>query len=198
MQQGRGTGLDFTLTQTSNGIRVDVGPFPSQIAAVQAMGRLRRELADDEVPIVLVPMSRIREATPDSRPAVPERVTPVAPTRTPPRPGAPSDLDNLPATLTVAEATSLLRSRFSWSPRRSPGQHTVQVSSFRSMANALRFRDTLRGEGFDAYLDLTELSGLAWFRVMVGNYADPARAKEISTQVQGRHPEVGRTLVRKL
>lgn len=62
----------------------------------------------------------------------------------------------------------------------------VQVGSFSSRQNAIRLRDSLRQQGFQAYTEETEESGRHTTRVRVGPVLDEVRAKRLKDQLSAK------------
>ncbi|GAB4345189.1 MAG: hypothetical protein Kow006_02060 [Gammaproteobacteria bacterium] len=60
----------------------------------------------------------------------------------------------------------------------------VQVGSFSSRENALRLRDSLRKQGFKAYIEVLEENGKQITRVRVGPELDEARARRLMEELK--------------
>lgn len=56
---------------------------------------------------------------------------------------------------------------------------TVQVSAFSNETNAHNLVSKLKAKGYDAYVILTSIKGLSWYRVRVGHLGTRAEAKEL-------------------
>ncbi|SCZ63740.1 SPOR domain-containing protein [Thiohalomonas denitrificans] len=78
-------------------------------------------------------------------------------------------------------------------PEPEPGEvkaWAVQVGSFSNSENALRLRDRLRGEDFDAFVEQVKSSGEAIYRVRVGPEASRERAESLMERVKAKQPDL--------
>ncbi|WP_303909074.1 SPOR domain-containing protein [Thiohalomonas denitrificans] len=66
----------------------------------------------------------------------------------------------------------------------------VQVGSFSSSENALRLRDRLRGEDFDAFVEEVRSSGKSIYRVRIGPEASRERAESVMERVALKEPDL--------
>ena len=67
------------------------------------------------------------------------------------------------------------------------GNYTVQVSSWRSSANARRDAERYKAQGFDAYVQTADIpsKGGTWHRVRVGRFATKEEAEQLTQELQG-------------
>ena len=119
--------------------------------------------AVDAQPVVQAPASE-----PISEPAD----EPAAPTVTP-QPTAPADTTTAPAATPAA------------------GSWVVQQASFSSQSNAEGFRQTLAGQGYNAYVRSAQVDGKPIVRVYVGPVATRDAATRIRDELQRRHASKG-------
>ncbi len=183
------------------------GPFQTQQEAMSELERLRRRVRDPSVPLVIrgkdsstaAPApTRVPDRPTLPRPPVTSRPLAVRPTPVvqPLRPvgGTPAIAED--QLLTVGQARDILVNRYSWSPPNFRG-FTLQVASFRTLANAVNFRNHLAAKGYEAYLDLADVRGGAFFRVLSGVYDSPEKARESAAQFEAVHGGLYKVFVRK-
>jgi hypothetical protein len=202
-------------------LHLDAGPFSSRAAALAELARLRSEVRDQGIPIVIrgagdvTPPPPTRAAPPPTRTAPPPtRRTPPPPTRSTVavRPLDPDVTRPVPTRrpnilgveperpdeplLSVTEATDRLRSEYSWSAPSFAGW-TVQVSSFRRLTNAMNFRKHLEAKGYEAFVAVAEVRGGAYFRVYVGVHDAIEQARETAARFQAQHGDTYQVFVRR-
>lgn len=168
-------------------------PAPTRVAPPTPTSRVLRPPPTTRIP----PPSRdpLGGVLPTRRPVASTR--PVATVRPPPtRPVAtnPGPAVDVP-TMSVDEAREILRTRYSWSPPAFTG-YTLQVSSFRTLVNAVNFQEHLQRKGYQAHLEVVDLRG-AWFRIMVDRYDTLEEARGAADLFQQRHGDIYQVFVRK-
>jgi septal ring-binding cell division protein DamX len=97
--------------------------------------------------------------------------------------------------MSLAEAERILRTQYAWSPPVIDG-YTLQVSSFRTLVNAVNFQQHLTRKGYQVYLEVVDLQG-AWFRVMVDRFASREEARLAADRFQAKHGDAYKVFVRK-
>lgn len=127
------------------------------------------------VPVPQIPEPEVEAPAVEAQPVAEPTSEPVAESAAPtvpPEPAAPAD------TATAAAPAAA-------------GSWVVQQASFSSQSNAEGFRQTLAGQGYNAYVRSAQVDGKPIVRVYVGPVATRDAATRIRDELQRRHASKG-------
>jgi septal ring-binding cell division protein DamX len=155
------------------------------IAQVDAAGDLHEELTfydklTEPAPAKRSPPKRIAAAPaePNAAPELDEAPEPNAAPKPTPAPVAepPVAASPAPAAPTPASEDAAIRDALAGGPAK-PGDYTIQVSAYQSMAEAQAYKASLERRGFKPYIVTGHVRGRGvWYRVRLGRFASESQA----------------------
>lgn len=166
-------------------------PPPATVAPTRPAPTPAPTPAPSPTQVIPLPVTRVPTRVPPRPPTA--RAIPPRPTARPFPPPVPEA--GLPV-MSADEARDVLRRQHGWRPPSEQG-YTVQVSSFRTLTNAVNFRGHLEAKGYAAHLDVAEGPGGAWLRVMVGTYPTLVSAQQAMEEFRARHGDSYQVFVRR-
>ncbi len=151
-------------------------PAGDPIAQVDAAGDLHEQLSDFSSTY-----DKLTEPAPAKRrpPTMPAR-PPKPPVATPaPAPAPPVSAPAPEPPVSAPAVTSdVIRDALAAGPAR-PGDYTIQVSAYQSMAEARAYASSLERKGFRPFIVTGQVRGRGtWYRVRLGRFASESQANE--------------------
>lgn len=173
--------------------------LPMLLSGQDETERVEVEVPDQPVmdgsEIAVAPLPQLSEPAPVPQipqPAPPEVVVPepvaeLPLVEAPTQPEPPEVVPEQPLAVPAAPATPATPA----TPAAAGGGWVVQQASFSSQSNADSFRQTLAGQGYNAYVRVAQVDGKSIVRVYVGPLASREAATRVRDELERRHRSKG-------
>lgn len=164
--------------------------LPMLLSGQDETERVEVEVPDqpvmDSSEIAVAPLPQLSEPAP-----VPQIPQPAPPEVVVPEPVAELPLVEAPSQPEPPEAVPEQPLAVPATPAAAGGGWVVQQASFSSQSNADSFRQTLAGQGYNAYVRVAQVDGKSIVRVYVGPLASREAAVRVRDELERRHRSKG-------